>query len=122
MLSLEGVYHPGQRWEFAGKLAQRGGEVRMGRLQGAWVDSRATFAAAQARWGIGNTDWNLLGEYRWLDVIDGGTRSGALFSVDRDIGEHFRIGVGFNFTDFSDDLTNFDYNHRGWFLNVVGRY
>ena len=27
-----------------------------------------------------------------------------------------------NFTDFSDDLTNFDYDHRGWFLNLVGTY
>jgi hypothetical protein len=28
----------------------------------------------------------------------------------------------FNFTEFSDDLTDFDYDHRGWFLNLVGWY
>ena len=40
----------------------------------------------------------------------------------RDITKNFRIGVGYNFTDFSDNLTHFDYDQRGWFLNVVGRY
>ena len=97
--------------------------MRRGRLAGEWLDSGATFAAIQARYGIGNTDWNVLGEYRWLKVDNGGgTRSGALFGVDRDITNNFRIGVGYNFTDFSDNLTHFDYDQRGWFLNVVGRY
>ena len=49
-------------------------------------------------------------------------RNGALLGVDRDISKNFRVGIGYNFTDFSDDLTNFDYDHKGWFLNVVGRY
>ena len=61
--SFEGVYHPRHSWEFAAKLARREGEVRMGRLAGQWVDSGTSFAAIQARYGIGNTDWNFLGEY-----------------------------------------------------------
>ena len=56
------------------------------------------------------------------DVQDGGTRSGFLVGLDRDINQNFRLGVGYNFTDFSDDLTNFDYDHPGWFLNLVGTY
>ena len=122
VLSVEGVYHPSHNWEFAGKLARREGEVRMGRLAGEWLDSGASFAAVQGRYGIGTTEWNVLGEYRWLKVDDGGVRQGALFGVDRDITKNFRIGVGYNFTDFSDNLTHFDYDQRGWFLNVVGRY
>ncbi|MGY0505456.1 hypothetical protein [Luteimonas sp. e5] len=121
VLSVEGVYKADARWEFAGKLAHRSGEVRMGRLQGAWADSTANFAAGQVRYDIGG-QWHALGEARWLGVSDGGNRSGFLVGVDRDIGRNFRVGVGYNFTDFSDDLTNFDYDHRGFFLNVVGRY
>lgn len=119
--SFEGIYHPSQKWEFAGKLARREGEVRYGRLQGQWADSAVTFAAAQVRYGI-TTDWNLLGEYRWLGVKHGGDRHGALIGIDRDIGENLRIGVGYNFTNFSDNLTNQDYDHKGWFLNIVGKY
>ena len=121
VLSVEGVYHPSHDWEFSAKAARREGEVRMGRMQGAWADSAATFLAGQVRYGL-TTDWNAMAEYRWLGVTDGGDRAGFLLGVDRDIGANFRIGVGYNFTDFSDDLTDFDYDHRGWFLNVVGRY
>jgi hypothetical protein len=93
----------------------------MGRLSGSWVDSAATFAAGQVRYDIG-ARWHALAEYRWLGVNDGGDRQGFLVGVDRDIGKHFRVGVGWNFTDFSDDLTNFDYDHRGFFMNFVGSY
>ncbi len=119
--SIEGVWNPDDRWELAGKLMRRKGEVRMGRLEGEWADSTATFAAIQGRWKFAD-QWHSLAEYRWLDVKHGGTRTGWLVGVDRDIGRNFRVGAGYNFTEFSDDLTNFDYDHKGWFLNLVGTY
>jgi hypothetical protein len=62
-------------------------------------------------------------EYRMLDVPDASSsRTGFLLSVDREVARNFRVGVGYNFTDFSDDLTNLDYQFRGVFLNVVGKY
>ncbi len=121
ILSLEGVYQLDQHWEFAGKVARREGEVRFGRGTGAWTDSSTTFVSGQIRYEL-QQKWHALAEYRWLDVQDGGTRSGYLVGLDRDLNKHFRIGVGYNFTDFSDDLTDFDYDHKGFFLNVVGSY
>jgi len=121
VLSLEGVYNPDNRLELAAKLMRREGEVRYGRLTGQWADAAATFAAGQVRYEFGD-DWHALAEYRWLDVTDGGTRQGFLAGIDRDLGANFRVGVGYNFTDFSDDLTDFDYDHKGWFLNLVGKY
>ena len=121
VVSVEGIYRPLNHWEFALKAARREGEVRMGRMSGQWADSAATLLAGQVRYGI-TTDWHALLEYRSLQVKQGGRRQGALVGVDRDIGRNFRVGVGYNFTDFSDKLTNFDYDHRGWFLNVVGSY
>ncbi|HEY0931252.1 MAG TPA: hypothetical protein VGE27_15125, partial [Gemmatimonas sp.] len=121
ILSFEGVYKLDQHWEFAGKVARREGEVRMGRGTGVWLDSATTFGAAQVRYDL-RTQWHALAEYRWLDVQDGGTKQGFLLGLDRDLNKNFRIGVGYNFTDFSDDLTDFDYDHKGWFLNLVGTY
>ncbi len=121
VFSLEGVYKYSQHWEYAAKLARREGEVRFGRGTGAWTDSATTFVSGQIRYEL-RTQWHALAEYRWLDVKDGGTRSGFLVGVDRDINKNFRVGVGYNFTDFSDDLTDFDYDHKGWFLNLVGTY
>jgi hypothetical protein len=121
VLSLEGVYRLDQHWEFAGKLARREGDVRFGRGTGAWFDSATTFAAGQVRYELIER-WHAMAEYRWLDVKDGGTRKGWMAGIDRDIGRNFRIGAGYNFTDFTDDLTDFDYDHRGWFVNFVGSY
>ena len=97
------------------------GEVRYGRGSGPWFDSATDFAALQLRYEVVYA-WHALAEYRWLDVQAGGTRQGWLVGLDRDIGKNFRIGAGYNFTEFSDDLTDFDYDHEGWFLNMVGMY
>ncbi len=121
IVSFEGIYKLDQHWEFAGKLARREGEVRMGRGTGVWLDSATTFGAVQARYEL-RAKWHALGEYRRLDVKDGGARQGFLVGVDRDLSKNFRIGAGYNFTEFSDDLTDFGYDHKGWFLNLSGRY
>jgi len=121
ILSFEGVHKYDQHWEFAAKLARREGEVRMGRGTGAWLDSASTFAAAQVRYEL-RTQWHALAEYRRLDVKHGGIRQGFLVGLDRDVNRHFRVGAGYSFTDFSDDLTDFDYRHKGWFLNLTGTY
>ena len=122
VVSLEGVYRWTQRWESALKLAHREGEVRMGRGQGQWFDSATSFAAAQARYEV-IAKWHALAEYRWLGVKDGGSKTGWLVGLDRDITANLRLGVGYNFTDFQGDLTRVDdYRNRGWFINMVGYY
>ena len=47
-------------------------------------------------------------------------RSGALVAVYRYLGKHFKVGAGYNFTDFSDDLTDLSYDHQGVFINLIG--
>jgi hypothetical protein len=121
VLSLEGVYKPARRWEFAGRFAWREGEVRAGRGEGAWFDSAAFFSAAQLRFDM-QMQWHAMAEYRRLDVRNGGARQGMLAGADRDVAHNLRIGAGYNFTNFSDDLTDFGYDQKGWFLNLVGRY
>ena len=58
---------------------------------------------------------------RTLDLPDvDQTRSGALVAVYRYLGEHFKVGAGYNFTDFSDDLTDLSYDNQGFFINLIG--
>ena len=33
-----------------------------------------------------------------------------------------RLGQGYDFTDFSADLSQLSYKSHGWFFNVVGRF
>ncbi|TLM74434.1 hypothetical protein ACONUD_19455 [Microbulbifer harenosus] len=120
VMSFEGIRQLGSDWELSLKLARREGDVRLGRGSGPWVDSASSFSASQLRYDFGL--FHALVEYRWLDVESGGSRDGFLVGYDWDIAEYFRMGVGYNFTDFSDDLTDFDYDHNGWYVNFVGAY
>ena len=121
VLSLEGIRQIGERWEMAAKLASRWGDYRTGRGEGAWLDSRADFAALQLRYRL-FAQWEGLAEHRWLKVRDGGVRKGWLLGVDRRVGENFKVGVGYNFTEFSDDMTELKYDQKGFFLNMAGYY
>jgi hypothetical protein len=121
VLSWEAIYRFNQRAEMAAKLASRFGEARTNRDSGEWYDSRANLEAIQGRYKV-YEEWSALAEYRVLEVQHDGVRQGWLVGVDRDIGPNFRLGAGYNFTDFSDDLTNQGYTYEGWFLNMVGYY
>ena len=47
-------------------------------------------------------------------------RSGALVGVYRHMGKHVKAGLGYNFTRFSEDLTDLNFKSHGIFMNVVG--
>jgi len=122
IFSLEGVYRLSRRWELGGKLAHREGEARAARDAGPWFSSTANFAAVQSRYDLARK-WDGLLEYRWLRVNENDSaRKGWLVGVDRHLGDNFRVGIGYNFTSFSDNLTLLDYEYKGYFLNITGVY
>lgn len=122
VLSWEGIYRLNREFDLGGKVARRESELRLGRNTGPWFQSTANFAAARLRWHVIH-NWDGMLEYRWLEVEEADNeRAGFLMTINRHIGEHFKVGLGYNFTDFSDDLTDLDYDHKGFFLNVVGKY
>jgi hypothetical protein len=49
----------------------------------------------------------------------GGERRGVLPGIDRDLGRNLRIRAGRDFTDFGDDLADFDYDLEHQRLNPV---
>lgn len=120
--SFEGIYRANAAWEFAGKVARREGDARLSRNTGDWFDSTANFGSVQARFQT-HYKWDALAEYRFLDVQqDDSLRKGWLIGVDRHVSENFRVGLGYNFTSFSDNLTIIDFDQKGWFLNINGTY
>ena len=50
------------------------------------------------------------------------TRYGALAGIYRHMGDNFKIGAGYNFSKFSDDLTNVEADASGWFVNAVAKF
>ncbi len=63
-------------------------------------------------------------EYRVLDGRDtDDRRQGWLTEVMWNLHQHFRIGGGYNFTDFSDnEFSQNDYSVNGWFFRIQGKY
>ncbi|MEM9056456.1 MAG: hypothetical protein AAGD86_03205, partial [Pseudomonadota bacterium] len=120
--SLEGIYRISRRWELGAKLAQRQSDLRESRSSGDWFESTTSFAALRARYHLLHA-WDGLLEYRVLEVDEArSTRQGYLAGIERHFGEHLKLGIGYNFTDFSDNLANLDYDHKGWFINAIGKY
>jgi len=108
------------RWSLGGKYAYRLGQVSLDREQPEFFDNTAQLLVLRADWRF-LKNWESLGELRTLDMPDlGQRRSGALLTVYRYIGKHLKAGVGYNFTDFSDDLTDLSYDHQGAFVNLIG--
>jgi hypothetical protein len=91
------------------------------RLNPEFFDSRASLYVLRADWHFTHR-WDALIEGRLLDTPDAqDKRSGTLLGLYRHIGENLKVGVGYNFTDFSDDLTDLSYNSQGVFFNFVGK-
>jgi len=69
--------------------------------------------------------WDAALEYRTLMMDRGADDSshGYLFEVNRLFWKHLRVGVGYNFTDFTDnELSANDYSARGYFFRIQGKY
>jgi len=120
--SLESSYQLSQRWEIGGKLAHKESEIRADRNAGNWSRNDASLAAVRARYHM-TRNWDASAEYRWMNSAESAdVQHGASISVDRHIGNKMKVGIGYNFTDFDDDLGNNDGTVKGWFLNLIGKF
>ncbi len=103
-----------------GKYAYRLGQVSVDRNNPAFFDNDASLFVVRGDYRF-RKNWEFLVEGRMLDMADlNEQRRGALATVSRYLGDHVKIGLGYNFTDFSDDLSDLSFEHRGFFLNLNG--
>jgi hypothetical protein len=94
--------------------------VSLDRVNPAFFDNSAHLVVLRVDWRFVQ-NWEGMVEGRTLDLPDVGQRlSGALATIYRYLGKHMKVGVGYNFTKFSDDLTDLGYDHQGAFFNFVG--
>jgi hypothetical protein len=119
-VSFDATYDLKPLWRVGAKYAYRVSQVSLDRDNPQFFDNGAALYVLRADWKF-KPDWEALLETRLLDMSDiGDRRSGALIVVSRYIGRHIKVGIGYNFTDFSDDLTDLDFDHKGAFLNFTG--
>ena len=103
-------------------VSLRVGQVTGSRTSNDWFDSHASLVVLRTDWHWVR-EWDAVAEVRRLAVREArDARKGALVGIYRHVGEHAKVGIGYNFTDFSDDLTDMSYRSRGWFINALGTF
>ncbi|HUH54589.1 MAG TPA: hypothetical protein VLZ32_02520, partial [Rhodanobacter sp.] len=104
------------------KYGYRWGSLKPTRVEGQWFNSVADLMVVRAEWHFVR-NWSSLVELRQLRAREADDRKkGVLAGVYRQVGKHVKLGVGYNFTDFSDNLTDLSYDSRGVFVNVLSTF
>jgi predicted porin len=114
------TYDLTRRWSIGGKFAHRRGELSLDRDNPQFFDNTADLYVVRADFRF-KENWEGVIEGRLLDLPDVSDRkTGTLIVVSRSLGNHLKVGAGYNFAEFSDDLTDLSFDHGGVFLNMTG--
>jgi len=118
--SIDVSYDLSRQWTIGGKYAYRLGEASLERVNPQFFDNTAALYIVRIDWHF-RQEWEGTIEGRALTEPDlNQTRSGMLVALYRHLGKHVKAGLGYNFTNFSEDLTDMSFKSHGIFMNVVG--
>ena len=122
ILSADVDYDVSPLLTIGGKYGFRIGETKSREAGATWEDSSAHLGILRADFHV-EQNWDVLLEGRVLWSRESDTADfGALAAVYRHLDDNFKIGVGYNFGSFSDDLRDSDANDHGVFVNAVGQF
>jgi len=119
VFSLDLVYDLNSAWQLKEKIAYKNGEIKLKAKNDNWITSETFLWANRVDYSI-KKDINLFVEYRLLEnKLAKDRRSGFVIGGYKRFDNNLKLGLGYNFTDFNDDLTNLNYNSKGWFINII---
>jgi hypothetical protein len=119
-LSGEAVYDLSKKWQIAEKLAYKMGEETVPGFDS--TKTQTWLMAHRLNYNV-NRNWQIGAEYRLLTQKEAkDSKQGALFEISRKIGEFIQAGLGYNFTNFNDDLAHLDYTSYGPFIRFTGKF
>jgi hypothetical protein len=103
------------------KYGFRLGETRDRTVGAGWEDADAHLGIVRADLHIVH-EWDALVEGRvlWSPTSDS-TEYALLVALYRQINDNMKVGIGYNFGRFSDDLRDLSLDDEGVFVNIVGK-
>ncbi len=123
ILSIDAIYDLSRIFSLGAKYGFRYGELQDNRLgTGPWYKSDAHLAILRLDMHF-IYQWDMIAEYRRLWAMnETQARDGVLLAIYRNLAHKssLKLGVGYNFADFSDNLSDPNYRYSGWFVNFVG--
>jgi hypothetical protein len=122
IFSADGTYDLTNSVSIGGKYGFRSGDTRERTAGSTWEYSQAHLAVLRADLHIVH-EWDALIEGRvlWSPTTDS-QDYGFLAAVYKQLGDNFKVGIGYNFGSFSDDLRDMVHDDHGVFLNVMGKF
>ncbi len=122
VLSVDATYDINEWLSIGGKYGYRFGETSDSRKAQDFVKSSAHLGILRADVHVVK-NWDLLLEGRALHGVEAKqTDYGVLAAAYRHFGDNLKVGIGYNFGHFSDDITDLIHDDQGVFLNVIGKF
>lgn len=122
VISLDVSYDLADWLSLGGKYAWRQGRVSITRASDTFVNSAASLYVLRADFHV-LPHWDALVEGRLLATsISHDDRKGVLLALYRELGSGMKLGAGYNFTDYSADLTDQSYSTKGFFVNLLASF
>ncbi len=119
VLAGEAVIDLSDKWQLSEKLACKMGEEK---VTGFDFTKTSTWLWINRLDYKINENWQVGGEYRLLAQKQAEDKKhGALVEVSRNIGDFVQLGIGYNFTEFNDDLTHLDYTSHGPYIRITAK-
>jgi hypothetical protein len=121
VVSADANYDLVPKLSIGGKYALKLGEVQMGSGT-PWFTSTAHLFIVRLDFHVVRK-WDAIVEGRTLMLVEArNSNTGALVALYRHLSKNFKVGGGYNFTNYSDDLTDLSYRSHGWFVNMLADF
>lgn len=121
VLSVDGSYDINKNWTLGGKLGYRISETSEGETS-PFVGNDAWLAVVNARYHL-PLEWDVLLEARQLATVQSETQDfGFVAAAYKQVNQNVQLGAGYNFGNFSDDLTDLISDEKGAFVNLVASF
>ena len=122
IFSADVSYQLNNKLTLGAKYGMRTGLIRERVAGSPWEKSTVHLGILRADWHVVQ-EWDALleGRIMWSPTTDE-TDLGVLAALYRHFGDNMKVGIGYNFGHFSDDLRDLSQNDHGVFLNVIGKF
>lgn len=119
--SADVIWEVSPQWEIGGKLAYRSAQTAE-RGTDNWTKNDALLAAVRGTYHVTHR-WDMTAELRRLELLtNDASDTGVALTAYRHLGSKAKLGVGYNFGSFSDDLRDITLDDEGVFVNLVAKF
>jgi outer membrane protein OmpA-like peptidoglycan-associated protein len=122
VFDIDTTYQATSWFSLGAKYAIRTGELKSTVAGSDWYASQAQLWIARGDFLLPRK-WDGMLELRRLEIRETDDhRTGCLLGLYRHLGDHLKVGAGYNFTNYSDNLTDLSYRSHGFFINTIGKF